>query len=68
VSLTSDLSTGLPQWYSAELQVGCLGVQVPAGTENFSLYHRVQNGSRAHPACYPMGTRGSFPRGKAAEA
>jgi len=29
---------------------------------------RVQTGSGAHPASYPMGTRGSFPRGKAAGA
>jgi len=28
---------------------------------NFSLHHRVQNGSGAHPASYPMGNRGSFP-------
>jgi hypothetical protein len=28
---------------------------------NFSLCHRVQNGSGVHPASYPMGTRGSFP-------
>jgi len=27
---------------------------------------RVQNGSAAHPASYPMGTRGSLPGGKAA--
>jgi hypothetical protein len=40
----------------------------PAGTGNFSLQHRVQNGSGTHPASYPMGTRGSFPGGKAAEA
>jgi hypothetical protein len=26
-----------------------------------TLQHRVQNGSGAHPASYPMGTRGSFP-------
>jgi hypothetical protein len=32
----------------------------PAGAGNFSLHHRVQNGSGAHPASYPMGTRGSF--------
>jgi hypothetical protein len=31
---------------------------------NFSL-HRVQNGSGAHPASYPMGTMGSFPGSKA---
>jgi hypothetical protein len=35
---------------------------------NFSLHHRVQNSSGAHPASYPMGTRGSFPGGKAARA
>jgi hypothetical protein len=29
----------------------------PAGAGNFSL-HRVQNGSGAHPASYPTGTRG----------
>jgi hypothetical protein len=33
---------------------------------NFSLHHRVQNGSGAHPASYTMGTRVSFPGGKAA--
>jgi hypothetical protein len=38
----------------------------PAGAGNFSLHHRVQNGSRAHPASYQMGTRGSFRGGKAA--
>jgi hypothetical protein len=32
-----------------------------AGAGNFSLHHRVQNGSGAHPASYPVGTRGSFP-------
>jgi hypothetical protein len=40
------------------------GVRFPAGAGNFSLSHRVQNGSGAHPASYPMGTRGSFPRVK----
>jgi hypothetical protein len=32
-------------------------VRFPAGPGNFSLHHRVQNGSVAHPASYPMGTR-----------
>jgi hypothetical protein len=41
-------------------------VRFPAGAGNFSLHHRIQNGSGAHPASYPMGTRGSFPGGKAA--
>jgi hypothetical protein len=27
-----------------------------AGAGNFSVHHRVQNGSGAHPASYPMGT------------
>jgi hypothetical protein len=43
-------------------------VRFPAGAGNFSLRHRVQNGSRAHPASYPTGTRGSFSGGKAARA
>jgi hypothetical protein len=37
------------------------------GAGNFSVHHRVQNGSGAHPASYSMGSRGSFPGGKAAE-
>jgi hypothetical protein len=32
-------------------------VRLPEGAGNFSLHHRVQNGSGAHPASYPMGTR-----------
>jgi hypothetical protein len=43
-------------------------VRFPAGAGNFFLHHRVQNGSGAHPDSYPMGTRGSFPEGKAAGA
>jgi hypothetical protein len=43
-------------------------VQFPAGAGNFSLHHRVQNGSGAHPATYSMGTGGSLPGGKAAGA
>jgi hypothetical protein len=41
-------------------------VRFLAGTGKFSLHHRVQNSSGAYPASYPMGTRGSFPGGKAA--
>jgi hypothetical protein len=33
---------------------------------NFTFYLRVQNGSGAHQASYPNGTRGSFPGSKAA--
>jgi hypothetical protein len=36
-------------------------VRFPAEAGNFSLHHRVQNGSGAHSASYPMGTRGFFP-------
>jgi hypothetical protein len=43
-------------------------VRVPARAGNFSLHHHVQTGSGAHPASYPIGTRGSFPWGKAAGA
>jgi hypothetical protein len=50
------------------LRDGLSVVRVPAGAGNLSLHHRVQTGSGAHPASYPMGTRGSFPRGKAAGA
>jgi hypothetical protein len=38
----------------------------PERAGNFSLHHRVQNGSGAHPASYPMDSSGSFPGGKAA--
>jgi hypothetical protein len=43
-------------------------VRFPTGAWNFSLHHRVQNGSGAHPASYPMSTRSSFPGDKAAGA
>jgi hypothetical protein len=43
-------------------------VRFPVGAGNFSLNHRVQNGSGAHPASYRKGTRGSFRGGKAAGA
>jgi len=35
-------------------------VRFPAGAGNFSLQHRVQDGSEAHPVSYPVGTRGLF--------
>jgi hypothetical protein len=33
-----------------------IGIRTSERAENFSLYHRVQNVSGAHPASYPMGT------------
>jgi hypothetical protein len=43
-------------------------VRFPAGAGNFSVHHHIQNGSGAHLASYPMGTRGFFPGSKAAGA
>jgi hypothetical protein len=43
-------------------------IRFPTGAGNFSLHHRVQNASEAHPASYPVGTGGSFPWDKVAEA
>jgi hypothetical protein len=37
----------------------------PTEAEGFSSSPCVQTVSGAHPASYPMGTRGPFPRGKA---
>jgi hypothetical protein len=54
------LGYGLDDW-------GCR-VRFPEGAGNFSLHHRIQNGCGARPASYPIGTRGSFPGGKAAGA
>jgi hypothetical protein len=54
--------------HSAGLRAGRSWVRVSAGAGNFSLHHRLQTGSGAHPASYSMGTGGSFPRSKAAEA
>jgi hypothetical protein len=41
-------------------------VRFPAEAGNFSLHHRVQIGSGAHSASFPMGKGGSFPGGTAA--
>jgi hypothetical protein len=36
-------------------------VRFPAGAGTFSLHHRVQKGSGAHSASYPVGITNSFP-------
>jgi hypothetical protein len=59
----SDSSVGIALGYGMDDRGS--RVRFPAGVGNFSVHHRVQNGSGAHPASYPMGTRGSFPGGKA---
>jgi hypothetical protein len=48
------------------LRAGWSGVRVLAGVGDFYLHHRVQIGSGAHPASYPVGAGGLFPWGKAA--
>jgi hypothetical protein len=59
---------GVAQWYITGLQGWIIVVGVPARAGNFSPHHRVQDGSGAPPASYPMDARGSFPWGKAAGA
>jgi hypothetical protein len=56
------------QWYSVGLRGICSGVRVSVGVWNFCLHHRVQTGSGAHQASYPMGPRSSFPGDKAVGA
>jgi hypothetical protein len=61
-----DISVGIALGYGLDDRGS--RVRFPAGDGNFSLHHGVQNDPAAHPASYPMGTRGSFPGGKAAGA
>jgi hypothetical protein len=60
-----ETGRGVPD-QQTDWTIRVLRVQFQAEAGNFSLNHRVQNGSGAHPASYPVGTRGSFPGGKAA--
>jgi hypothetical protein len=61
-----DSSVALALGYGLDDRGSRVRFQARAG--NFSLHHRIQNGSGAHPASYPMGTRGSFSGCKVAEA
>jgi hypothetical protein len=54
-----DSSVGIELGYGLDDQGS--RVRFPAGGGNFSLHHRVHNGSETHPASCPIGTRGSFP-------
>jgi hypothetical protein len=56
-SVGTTLGYGLDDWGSR--------VRFLTGAGNYSLHRRVQNGSGAHPASYPRGTRGFFLGGKA---
>jgi hypothetical protein len=64
--MSRDSSVGIALGYGLDNRGS--GVRFPAEAGNFSLHHRIQNGSGTHPASYPMGSRGSFPGGKAAGA
>jgi hypothetical protein len=55
---TWNRGAGVAQWYSSGLRVW-----VPGGAGYFSPHHRIQTGSEAHPASYPMGTRDPFTGG-----
>jgi hypothetical protein len=66
LSVSRDSSVGVALGYG--LDDRDTRFRFPAGAGNFSLHHRVQNGSGAHPASYPMGTRSSFPSSKEAGA
>jgi hypothetical protein len=61
-----DSSLGIATDYGLDNRM--IGIRIPTRAGNFSLRHRVQTGSEAHPASYPRDTRGSFPEGKAAGA
>jgi hypothetical protein len=67
-TVRGNLRAGIAHWYSPGIRAGRLGVRVLVELGNFSPHYRVQTGSGAHPASYPMGTRGTFPVGKAAGA
>jgi hypothetical protein len=49
-----DSSVGVARGY--RLDDRGFRIQFSAGAENFSLHHRVQNGSAAHPVSFPMGS------------
>jgi hypothetical protein len=53
-----DSSVGIDLGYGLDDRGS--GVRFPAGAGNFSLHHRIQNGSGVHPDSYPMDKRASF--------
>jgi hypothetical protein len=57
--MSRGISVGIALGYGLDYRGS--RVRFPARAGNFSLHHRVQNGSVAHPASYPMGKKGSFP-------
>jgi hypothetical protein len=61
-----DNSVGLALGYGLDERSS--RVRFTAGTGNFFSHHLVQKVPGAHPASYPMNTRGPFSGGKAAGA
>jgi hypothetical protein len=55
-----NMRSGIGQWYGAGLRAGWSGVRDPAGAGNFSLHHRLQTASGAHPIFCPVGIRATF--------
>jgi hypothetical protein len=53
--MSRDSSVGIALGYGLDDRDS--KVRFPAGAGNFSLHHRVQNGSGSYPSSYPMGTR-----------
>jgi hypothetical protein len=64
VNRSRDSSVGITVGYGLDDRGS--KIRFPAENGNFSLHHRIQNGSGAHPASYPMGTRGFLLGSKAA--
>jgi hypothetical protein len=53
--MSGDSSVGIALGYGLDDRTS--RVRFSAGAGNFSLHHRVRNGSGAHPASSPMDTR-----------
>jgi hypothetical protein len=60
-----DSSVGIALGYGLDDRGSMFQYSVGGGAGNFSLHHRVQNGSGVHPASYSMGTRSYFPGSEA---
>jgi hypothetical protein len=58
ISTGVGVAQSVQQWGTGRMA----WARFPAG-QDFSLLHTVQTESRAHPASYPMGSRGIFLRG-----
>jgi len=60
-SSSSSSSSSRDSLVGIALGYRCYRIRFPAETGNFSLHHRVQTGSGAHPASYPTCAGDSFP-------